>query len=194
MVGTQREPHVSTYADYLKINDGKRYELIQGQFWLMAGAGTLHQRAVGEFMVQIGTHLKGKPCRVFVAPYDVRLGERFDAEGFESTVVQPDVLINCQRSKETPTGLKGAPEVVIEVMSPSGAGRDLVVKRNLYEHAGVQEYWAFDPEGRVLHMHQLKDGKFAYESVLAKGMLSLQSLDIPIDFDQIECAEGFSYP
>ncbi len=193
-MSAQRQLQNSTYADYLQISDGKRYELIQGQFWLMAGAGTLHQRAVGEIFLQLATQLKGKPCRVFVAPFDVRLAEAHDASGFESNVVQPDVLITCDRSKETPTGLKGAPDVTIEVISPNGSGRDLVVKRRLYERAGVAEYWAFDPEGRVLHMHCLVDGKFIYESVIARGVLELQSLKLAVDFDQIECAEGFVYP
>lgn len=192
-MSAQAQLKSATYADYLQISNGKRYELIQGQFWLM-GAGTLHQRAVGEIFLQLATQLKGKPCRVFVAPFDVRLAETYDADGFESNVVQPDVLITCDRAKETPTGLKGAPDVAIEVISPNGSGRDLVVKRRLYERAGVPEYWAFDPEGRVLHMHRLVDGKFAYESVIARGVLTLQTLDLAVDFDQIECAEGFTCP
>ncbi len=193
-MSAQRQLKSATYSDYLQINDGKRYELIQGQYWLMAGAGLPHQRAVSELLIQIGTLLRGKPCRVLTAPFDVRLGETFDADGFESNVVQPDLLINCDRSKETPTGLKGAPDVAIEVISPGGAGRDLVVKRRLYERAGVTEYWAFDPEGRVLHMHYLLDGKYTHESVLARGILTLRGLNIPVDFDQIECPEGFVYP
>ena len=193
-MSAQRQLQNATYADYLKIQGDKRYELIQGQYWLMAGAGTLHQRAVGEIFLQLATQLKGKPCRVFVAPFDVRLAEAFDTSGFETNVVQPDVLVSCDRAQETPTGLKGAPEVIIEVISPNGSGRDLVVKRRLYERAGVPEYWAFDPEGRVLHMHRLVNSKFAYESVIARGVLELQSLKLLIDFDQIECAEGFVYP
>ena len=193
-MSAQRQIQTATYADYLQISNDKRYELIQGQFWLMAGAGTLHQRAVGELHRQLANQLVGKPCRVFVAPFDVRLAEAYDADGFESNVVQPDVLITCDRTKETPTGLKGAPDVAIEVISPNGSGRDLVVKRRLYQRAGVPEYWAFDPEGRVLHMHRLVDGKFAYESVIARGVLTLQTLNLAVDFDQIECAEGFTYP
>jgi Uma2 family endonuclease len=190
----QRQLKSATYADYLLRNDGKRYELIQGEYWLMAGAGTLHQLAVVEIGYQLVSHLKGKPCRVLIAPYDVRLPEANDRDGFESNVVQPDILINCERSKETPTGLKGAPNVAIEVISPNGAGRDLVVKRRLYERAGVPEYWAFDPEGRVLHQHFLVNGAFEYSSVIARGILTLRGLNIPLDFDQIECAEGFIYP
>jgi len=193
-MSTQLQLHSATYADYLQISDGKRYELIQGQFWLMAGVGALHQRAVGEIFLQLATLLKGKPCRVFLAPFDVRLAEAFDAEGFESNVVQPDMLITCNRSKETPTGLKGAPDVTIEVLSPNGSARDLVVKRLMYERAGVPEYWAFDPEGRVLHMHRLLDGKYFHESAIARGTLTLQTLELAVDFDQIECAEGFTYP
>ena len=193
-MSAQRQLQSATYADYLQLSDGKRYELIQGQFWLMAGAGMLHQRAVGGLFLQLATQLKGKSCRVFIAPFDVRLAEAYDTDGFESNVVQPDVLITCDRKKETPTGLKGTPEVTIEVISPNGSGRDLVVKRRLYERAGVPEYWAFDPEGRVLHIHRLVDGKFAYESVIARGVLTLQTLTLAVDFDQIECAEGFTYP
>ncbi len=193
-MSAQRELQNATYADYLQINDGKRYELIQGQYWLMAGAGTLHQLAVVELSYQLVAQLKGKPCRVFVAPYDVRLADANDADGFETNVVQPDLLINCDRSKETPTGIKGPPDVVIEVISPNGSGRDLVIKRRIYERAGVSEYWAFDPDGRVLHMHYLVNGQFEYKSVIARGVLTLRGLTIPVDFDQVECAEGFVYP
>ena len=153
-MSAQRQVQNATYADYLQINDGKRYELIQGQYWLMAGAGTLHQRAVVELVMQIATHLKGKPCRVFVAPYDVRLAEANDSDGFESNVVQPDVLINCQRNKETPTGIKGAPDVVIEVISPNGAARDLVIKRRIYERAGVPAQGAICPWTRNTEFSQ----------------------------------------
>jgi Uma2 family endonuclease len=194
LMNAQRQLQRATYADYLQVNDGKRYELIQGRYWLMAGAGTLHQRTVGEIHRQFANQLLAKPCRVFIAPYDVRLADAQDTDGFESNVVQPDLLISCDRSKETPTGLKGAPKVVIEVISPNGAGRDLVVKRRLYERAGVQEYWAFDPEGRVLHMHYLTGDQYQYQSVIARGILSLRSLDLAVDFDQVECAEGFTYP
>jgi Uma2 family endonuclease len=69
-----------------------------------------------------------------------------------------------------------------------------VVKRRLYERAGVLEYWAFDPEGRVLHMHYLIGDQYQNQSVIARGILSLRSLEIPVDFDQVECAEGFTYP
>ena len=193
-MSAQRQLKNSTYADYLQISDGKRYKLIQGQYWLMAGAGTLHQLAVVELSYQLVAQLKGKPCRVFVAPYDVRLADANDADGFETNVVQPDLLINCDRSKETPTGIKGAPDVVIEVISPNGSGRDLVIKRRIYERAGVSEYWAFDPDGRVLHMHYLVNGQFEYQSVIARGVLTLRGLAIPVDFDAIECAEGFVYP
>jgi Uma2 family endonuclease len=194
MAIAQRQSKSFTYADYLARNDGKRYELIQGQFWLMAGAGLLHQLAVGEMLSQLSTMLKGKPCRVLVAPFDVRLAEEGDFEAFETNVLQPDLLISCDRSKQTPTGLKGAPDVAIEIISPSSAGRDLVAKRHIYERAGVREYWAFDPEGRVLHTHLLVNAKFVYDSVIARGVQRLQSLNLPIDFDQIECAEGFVYP
>jgi Uma2 family endonuclease len=198
------EPHMAlpqfkrqTYADYLALPaSNKRYELVNGEFWLMAGAGRLHQRAVGEMARQLGNQLAGKPCRLFIAPFDVRLADisAGDIEGFESNVVQPDLLIVCDRSKETPTSLKGAPDVVIEVLSPGGSARDLVGKRRLYERAGVNEYWVFDPEGRALYRHLLQGASYVLDIQIARGALDFHSMPLSIDFDAIECAEGFVYP
>lgn len=184
-----------TYADYLVLPESsKRYELIGGEFWLMAGAGRLHQRTVGEMAFQLTGQLKGKPCRLFLAPFDVRLAEAGDAPNFESNVVQPDLLVVCDPRKETATGIKGAPDIVIEIVSPKGSARDLVVKRRLYERAGVVEYWVFDPEGRTLHRHHLQNAAYALDVVIGRGVLAFNSMPLEIDFDAIECAEGFVYP
>jgi len=184
-----------TYADYLALpDDGRRYELVNGDLWPMAGAGRLHQLSVVEMSRQLGNQLLGKPCRLYLAPFDVRLAEAFDADGFESNVVQPDLLIVCDRRKETPTGLKGEPDVAFEVLSPGGSARDLVLKRRLYERAGVTEYWVFDPEGRSLHRHYLQDGVYVVDVQIARGVLALHSQALQIDFDAIELVEGFVYP
>ena len=193
MALAQRKP--LTYADYLALPESnRRYELINGEFWLMAGAGRLHQRTVGEMSRQLGNQLNGKPCRLFLAPFDVRLAEVHDATDFESNVVQPDLLVVCDARKETSTGLKGAPDIAIEIVSPNGSARDLVVKRRLYERAGVVEYWVFDPEGRTLHRHHLQNGAYVLDVVIGRGVLAFHSMPLHIDFDAIECAEGFVYP
>ena len=151
-----------TYADYAAWNDGKRWELIDGvpyemTFTAMAPApGYAHQSAVGELFAQMHGFLRGKPCKAFIAPFDVRL----DAGGEDDTVVQPDIVVVCDRSKLDEKGCNGAPDLIVEVLSPSTAGHDKLVKFNKYLQAGVREYWIVDPDTKTASVHILKDGEY----------------------------------
>lgn len=186
-----------TYADYLALPDtGSRLELIEGTPVAMAGPGRLHQAAVTEVVRQLGNQLLGKPCRPYVAPFDVRLAQAGEAEGEERNVLQPDVFVVCDRSKERERSLLGAPDFVLEVTSPSTSSRDHIAKRHLYEAAGVREYWLFDPDTRLLHLYRREEGRFGRpEVVLGVGVQPLLSLDgVQIDFDLIERPEGWQLP
>ena len=146
-----------TYADYYTWNDGKRWELIRGEAYLMEpGPSDPHQGISGNLYLQIGNYLKGKPEKVFAAPYDVRLNAGTD----DDTVVQPDLVVICDQSKRDVRGCKGAPDMAVEILSPSTAGRDMVVKFNHYKDAGVREYWIVDPESRTVSAHILKNGEY----------------------------------
>ena len=188
---------VLTYADYLALPDtGPRLELIDGTTVAMAGPGRLHQAAVLSVAAQLYNQLQGKPCRPYVAPFDVRLAQPGEAEGEERNVLQPDVFVVCDRSKERERSLLGAPDFVLEVTSPSTSSRDHIAKRRLYEAAGVREYWLFDPDTRLLHLYRREDGRFGRpEVVLGVGVQPLSSLNgVAIDFDLIEKPEGWQLP
>jgi len=147
-----------TYEDYASWDDDKRYELIDGVVYLMSPAPTSeHQLISGELYGQLYNYLKGRPCRVFSAPFDVRLN--FD--GDDKTVVQPDILVVCDRSKIVKAGCNGAPDLVIEILSPSSGNRDRLLKFNKYLQAGVREYWIVDPECRVVEVYTLESGRYA---------------------------------
>ena len=150
-----------TYLDYIALpSDGKRYELIYGSVFAMAGAGRRHQRIVLELATQLKTALRGKRCQAFVAPFDVRLPRAGQAANDATSVVQPDLLVYCDPSKHDERGGIGAPDFVIEVLSPGSGGHDHVRKLRLYEAAGVQEYWIVDGANRVVLVYlRAKDGK-----------------------------------
>ncbi len=145
-----------TYADYLTWPDNGRYELIEGHAYCMAPAPTLaHQDVAGELYRQVANQLLGKKCRAFIAPVDVRLPEPNNADASIDTVVQPDVFVVCDPGKLKRRGILGAPDWIVEVLSPSTAGRDQILKRQLYEHHGVREYWLVHPTDRVLTVYRL---------------------------------------
>lgn len=156
-----------TYADYLTWPDDFRCELIDGKVYLMSPAPTLgHQDIAGEIFVQLKQQLKGKPCRAFIAPLDVRLPKIGRKRDDEDTVVQPDVLVVCDASKLDERGVRGAPDWVIEVLSPRTASKDHIQKRRCYEHAGVREYWLVHPRDHVLTRYVLQDGQFSALEIL----------------------------
>lgn len=153
------EERLYTFADYLKWNDGKRYELIDGQVYILAPAPSPeHQRISGELYRQISNYLLDKDCQVFAAPFDVRLPEGEERDEEILTIVQPDILVVCDKSKLDQRGLKGAPDMVIEIVSPSTAGRDRGVKRDLYERNGVREYWLVDYSNKTIEVYLLNKG------------------------------------
>ena len=138
-----REDKHYTYADYCTWDDDERLELIGGVAYAMSPAPTsAHQSVSGALFAQLYEFLKGHACKVFYAPFDVRLA--YD------TVVQPDIAVICDRSKIDEKGCKGAPDLVIEIVSPSSSKYDKVLKFNKYLEAGVKEYWLADPQDKTV--------------------------------------------
>jgi len=148
------------YRDYLTWLDGKRYELIDGNAYLLPRTDLIHQDVAGEIYLQAANSLAGKSCRAFIAPVDVRLPKHNEADENIDTVVQPDVLVVCDSSKLDRRGVRGAPDWVVEVLSPATAGHDQIKKRNLYERHGVKEYWLVHPIDRVLTVYRLENGEY----------------------------------
>ena len=152
-----------TYSDYLTWDDDTRYELINGVPYAMSPAPLPgHQAVSGEIFRQLANFLQGKSCKVYAAPFDVRL----NANGGDDTVVQPDILVVCDKSKLDGKSCNGAPDLAVEILSPSSVKMDRITKFNKYLQAGVREYWIVDPEAKVLSVYILKDGQYvagAYE-------------------------------
>ncbi len=156
-----REPEHFTYGDILRSPDEVPMELIDGQVILMAPPSTRHQWIIGELYLQFGNFLRGKKCRAFQAPFGVRLFEqKEDTPDDVDTLVEPDLTVVCDASKIDRRGCRGAPDLVAEILSPSTARRDRLVKRELYEAAGVREYWIVDPDRESVQVYLLRDGTY----------------------------------
>jgi len=167
MALARRDDDLHTYAEYLTWPDERRYELIDGVAYCMVPpAPTLeHQDFAGEIYRQIANALQGKPCRVFIAPLDVRLPKADETDERVDTVVQPDVLVVCQTGKLDRRGVRGAPDLAVEVLSPSTASHDHLRKRRVYERAGVREYWLVHPTDRIVTVYRLANGEFGKPDV-----------------------------
>ena len=145
-----------TYADYCSWPDDERWELIDGESYSMSPApARVHQEVVVELARQIGNHLQNDPCRLYVAPFDIRLPNRDEADDRVETVVQPDISVICDPSKLDDKGCRGAPDWIIEVISPATAAKDQIQKRDLYERHRVSEYWLVHPTDRLLFVYRL---------------------------------------
>ena len=168
-----------TYRDYRSWPDDERWELIDGVAWNMSPAPVRrHQGILTEILTQLLPYLKGKPCKAYAAPFDVLLPERPDqAEDEVSTVVQPDISVVCDLSRLTDRGCTGAPDLVVEILSPHTARKDMEVKRALYERHGVHEYWIDDPGNRCVQAYVLReDGHYPEEPTLYLADADLPSV------------------
>ncbi|MDR3283602.1 MAG: Uma2 family endonuclease [Treponema sp.] len=148
-----------TYADYKKWDDTVRRELISGRVYMMSAPTGGHQGISMEASRQFANYLRGKPCRVFSAPYDVRLFASPEGADDESDrdIVQPDISIICDRKKRRPDGCHGAPDLIVEILSESNRSPDMLLKFNKYLEAGVREYWVIDPAEKILMVHTLDE-------------------------------------
>jgi len=141
-----------TYADYLSWDEG-RWELIDGQVWDMTPAPSrMHQEVSINLSSLLHEFFKERDCSVYAAPFDVRLSDDDDAEDYIiTTVVQPDISVICDQTKLDDQGCVGTPDVVVEILSPATATKDLKVKRAWYEKYGVKEYWLVHPTDKIYY-------------------------------------------
>jgi Uma2 family endonuclease len=158
MLALAEEKPYYTYADVLEWDESVRAEIIDGELYMLATPSTLHQEISWELSRQLGNFLEGKPCKGFSAPFGVRLFPRDDLD--DDTVVEPDIVVICDRSKIDERGCNGAPDLVIEILSPSNGRHEMVLKFNKYLEAGVREYWIIDPEEKAIQVHILDDGRY----------------------------------
>jgi Uma2 family endonuclease len=163
-----RKNHLFTYTDYKtwELAQGERYELIYGVAYAMAAPNDSHQSICGELFRQIANFLHGKPCKARIAPFDVRLF--YEDDESDDTVVQPDVLVVCDEKKRGPEGCRGAPDLVVEILSPSNTAIEMERKFKLYRQAGVREYWVLDPENKGVTAYCFSDDQILARTYGAK--------------------------
>jgi Uma2 family endonuclease len=160
-----------TYNSYKQweLKEGERYELIDGVAYALAAPNTAHQAISMELSRQIANYLHGKSCKVFSAPYDVRLF--FEEDESDDTVVQPDISVICDPKKLGPEGCRGAPNLVIEILSPSNSSAEYLRKLNLYLKAGVREFWAVSPDDKTVQVTIFKADENTWKTYEAGSVL-----------------------
>jgi Uma2 family endonuclease len=152
-----------SYADYFRWKFQERVELIKGFIHKMSPAPSPnHQLVFGKLFLKFGNYFLTKNCKVFAAPFDVRLpdSKRQIDDDVVFTVVQPDISVVCNLDKIDDRGCIGAPDLVIEILSPGNTKKEMGVKFELYEESGVKEYWLVEPQDKVILVYILKNGKY----------------------------------
>ena len=164
------DDYMYTYKMYCEMpDDGKRYEIIDGVPYMMAAPSRQHQAVQREIFGRLYVFLQGKPCEVFVAPFDVRLSLYRDFGDDAINVVQPDVMVFCDQSRLDEKGGTGAPDIAVEILSPSSAMNDRHRKFSLYERAEVKEYWIVDGANKTVEVFVLHEGKLNLHAFLLPG-------------------------
>jgi Uma2 family endonuclease len=153
LAGLKEDKSRYTYADMLEWDEGYRAEIIDGVLYAADPPATYHQGIVVELLFQLKSFLKGKSAKVFPGPFGVRLFPKEDLS--DSTVLEPDITVVCDLSKLDKRGCNGAPDMIIEILSPSNTPHDLVYKFNKYLKAGVREYWTVDGDSKSAQVHIL---------------------------------------
>ncbi len=182
-----------SYYDYLSWEDG-HWELIDGEVWDMSPAPSrMHQLISIRFSSKLFEFMKDSRCSVYAAPFDVRLPDTDAAEEYNTfTVVQPDISIICDPEKLDERGCVGPPDLVVEILSPSTAGKDLKIKRAIYERHGVQEYWLVHPADHFVMVYLLnKNGKYDKAEVFEGEdiLLSSQFEDLSVNLVELFAEE-----
>ena len=186
---TQRDTQRHTYGDYLEWSRNYGDEIIDGVAYVREppSPSRTHQELVGALYYELCRALEGRSFCVYIAPFDVRLPRSDESDDKIETVIQPDVFIVCDREKTDERGVRGAPDWLAEVLSPSTASYDQSVKIPLYERAGVSEVWLIHPTDRTLAIYRLEDGRYGrptYQELKGQTLLSAVS-GVSIDLDRM---------
>lgn len=157
-VPLRKDDELFTYADYLGWPDDESWELIEGiPFDMSPAPSRYHQEILGNLFLELNKDPKSKErkCKIYVAPFDVRLPEAGQNDEETLTVVQPDISVICDPKKLDDKGCKGAPDFIIEITSPATAKKDMKYKLLLYEKHRVPEYWVVHPEEHIVMVYKL---------------------------------------
>ena len=168
---------VYTYADYFKWKFEERVELIKGRIFEMSPAPSrLHQEQSSYIFYTFYHFLIGKSCKVYAAPFDVRMPRKSKEDKDIITVLQPDICVICDESKLDARGCVGAPDIVVEILSTSNNKKELKYKYEIYEEVGVKEYWVVFPAEPALMIYTLTENKYTASRMLMSGDVATSSL------------------
>ena len=184
---------VYTYADYFKWQFEERVELIKGRIFKMSPApNSMHQRLSGDIYGQLWSFLKGKKCSAFSAPFDVRLPRKSKEDKDIITVLQPDICVICDLNKIDVKGCIGAPDIVVEILSPGNNATELKNKYEVYEESGVKEYWVVSPQNNTFIIYTLINGKYDASRLMVAGDVITSSVLDGFSLDLTELFEGIN--
>jgi len=175
-----------SYADYLRWDIRERLEIIKGKIFEMSAPNRSHQEISGTIFTRLHNYLEGQSCKVYSAPFDVRLPNLSKQDDKVFTVVQPDICVICDQSKLDFKGCIGAPDIAVEILSPGNNAKEMKNKYHVYEESGVREYWIIFPSERILTQYLLnKEGKFELQHGLVEGDVLISSIlpgfELPLD-------------
>jgi Uma2 family endonuclease len=167
------EPDLSygnySYADYLKWTMDEMVEIIKGRVYKLSAPKRVHQTISIRISSKIFNLLEGQKCKVYSAPFDVRLPVKSRKNEDIFTVVQPDICVICDPTKLDDAGCIGAPDLIIEILSKGNNKKELQNKYEGYEESGVKEYWIVAPEGQFMQVYTLVNGKYQPSKLLTLG-------------------------
>ncbi len=181
MPALQRKPAITTLKEYEALPENIRAEVFDGRIFYMASPSQEHQTILTELLVSIRSHLRTKrgECQVFPAPFDVKLSDH------PLTIVQPDLLIVCDKNKLDGKRCNGAPDFIIEIVSPGNPADDYVRKSYYYKNAGVREYWIVDPRRRIVTVNDFENNRlsvqYSFDATIKVNIYD----DLLIDFSEI---------
>lgn len=149
---------IYSYADYLVWKIKERVELLKGKILEMSAPSPIHQEISGNLQGALFVFLKNSKCKLYTAPFDVRFPQKGESQVY--TVVQPDLCVVCDFEKIDSKGCVGAPDLVVEILSPGNSKKEMKSKFSLYQEEGVREYWVVDPERELVFVYVAENKKF----------------------------------
>ena len=170
-----------TSDDYWNLPDGERAELINGQLYMMAPPSRLHQELVHQLSRVIGNYISDKrgDCKIYPAPFAVNLNAD------DTVYVEPDISVICSKDKLTDKGCVGAPDFIIEIVSPGSRKLDYSIKNGKYAEAGVREYWIVNPATKSVMVYDFKNGESASYSFNDQIPVAIYNSDLKICISEL---------